>query len=561
MFDPLPRGGGGDPLLEAVLALYANGEQGAWYDPSDMSTLFQDAEATTTAGVGLPVRLVLDKSGNGNHLFLSAGTLGQDELGRYFIDSPSGETAPFNLSGTSSVSIWASFQRTGASNTQTVFNFGTTATAGSFDIGFLTGSPIVYRRGASGGFGARSSLAAGLAPVVLATRILLGGAGHAVVNPDLRVNAVQAALTNAGNANNGAGPFGNYALRVGQAAAGGAFAGRFYGLIIRGADTPDLSGGEDYMMRATAHPIVPYEFSDSFPAVINPTGFRRGSTFSRTVVKTAAESIVVGSYNTIFNSYPEFAKLGVVVNGDYHQTIDLAGRDYQRNLITLPPGPKVVEIVNGLQSQLTGSWVVSVQSDSPETLEHPAPVDRVLFYGDSITAGGNADSPPGEGYAPLTRMSVARSVAADATGHRSLFDDAVDSTARAAMVARLAAYAPTAIWLAIGTNDYGLNKWAAADFGTAYGAVLDDLHVALPAAAIYCQTPLVRVNEVANGSGSTLEDYRAAIANAVDTREEFATLVDGTSILTPADLADGLHPSTAGHAKYANAVKAVLGIV
>lgn len=50
------------------LRLFRNGEQGAWYDPSDLSTLFQDAAGTTpVAADGDPVGLMLDKSGNGNH--------------------------------------------------------------------------------------------------------------------------------------------------------------------------------------------------------------------------------------------------------------------------------------------------------------------------------------------------------------------------------------------------------------------------------------------------------------------------------------------------------------
>lgn len=50
------------------LSLFASGEEGAWYDPSDLSTLFQDEAGTVpvTAG-GQPVRLILDKSGRNNH--------------------------------------------------------------------------------------------------------------------------------------------------------------------------------------------------------------------------------------------------------------------------------------------------------------------------------------------------------------------------------------------------------------------------------------------------------------------------------------------------------------
>jgi hypothetical protein len=44
-------------------SLFASGEQGAWYDPSDMSTLFQDTAGTTpVTAIEQPVSLMLDKS-------------------------------------------------------------------------------------------------------------------------------------------------------------------------------------------------------------------------------------------------------------------------------------------------------------------------------------------------------------------------------------------------------------------------------------------------------------------------------------------------------------------
>lgn len=43
--------------------LFANGEQGFWYDPNDLSTMYQDATGTVpVTSVGQPVGLVLDKS-------------------------------------------------------------------------------------------------------------------------------------------------------------------------------------------------------------------------------------------------------------------------------------------------------------------------------------------------------------------------------------------------------------------------------------------------------------------------------------------------------------------
>ena len=50
------------------LDLFAGGKQGAWYDPSDKSTLFQDVAGTVPVTKdGDPVALMRDKSGNNNH--------------------------------------------------------------------------------------------------------------------------------------------------------------------------------------------------------------------------------------------------------------------------------------------------------------------------------------------------------------------------------------------------------------------------------------------------------------------------------------------------------------
>lgn len=56
-------------------SLFANGEQGVWYDPSDISTLFQDNAGTTPVTTpGQQVGKMLDKSGRGNHATQSTST-------------------------------------------------------------------------------------------------------------------------------------------------------------------------------------------------------------------------------------------------------------------------------------------------------------------------------------------------------------------------------------------------------------------------------------------------------------------------------------------------------
>lgn len=50
-------------LAAAVRAFFSNGEQGVWYDPSDRTTLYQDAAGTTpVTAMEQPVGLILDKS-------------------------------------------------------------------------------------------------------------------------------------------------------------------------------------------------------------------------------------------------------------------------------------------------------------------------------------------------------------------------------------------------------------------------------------------------------------------------------------------------------------------
>jgi hypothetical protein len=62
-------------LAQRVSAMFSRGEPGAWYDPSDMSTLFQDSAGTTpVTAVEQPVGLMLDKSGRGNRAIQATTT-------------------------------------------------------------------------------------------------------------------------------------------------------------------------------------------------------------------------------------------------------------------------------------------------------------------------------------------------------------------------------------------------------------------------------------------------------------------------------------------------------
>lgn len=60
-------------FTQQIQKLFANGEQGFFYDPNDLSTMFKDAAGTTpVTAVGQPVGLIRDKSGRNNHASQSA---------------------------------------------------------------------------------------------------------------------------------------------------------------------------------------------------------------------------------------------------------------------------------------------------------------------------------------------------------------------------------------------------------------------------------------------------------------------------------------------------------
>lgn len=55
---------------QQIQKLFVNGEQGFFYDPNDLSTMFQDSTGTVPiTAAGQPVGLIRDKSGRNNHAY------------------------------------------------------------------------------------------------------------------------------------------------------------------------------------------------------------------------------------------------------------------------------------------------------------------------------------------------------------------------------------------------------------------------------------------------------------------------------------------------------------
>lgn len=67
------KSGGSQPAsIQNINDMFANGEGGFWFDPSDLSTMKADIAGTTAAEYGGEVGKMLDKSGNGNHIVASS---------------------------------------------------------------------------------------------------------------------------------------------------------------------------------------------------------------------------------------------------------------------------------------------------------------------------------------------------------------------------------------------------------------------------------------------------------------------------------------------------------
>jgi lysophospholipase L1-like esterase len=289
------------------------------------------------------------------------------------------------------------------------------------------------------------------------------------------------------------------------------------------------------------------------------SGAPRQSTFASFTFQTDADSITVTGTTTLYNLSPNYAQIGLRVDGVDKKPLAFTANNQQTFEVHLGTAGTLRTIVlrSGVQSNPSGvtlgSFIdaVAYPIASHFVIVVPTVGIRNLLYGDSITEGDNAQYPTNEAYAVLLRDVYGLRVMVEGWGYRSLYYDAATIATQDNLTTRFASYSPASILILIGTNDYGLDLWDAKDFGNAYASMLDKLHAALPETKVVCVTPIPRASEVANIFGDTLSDYRSQIGSAAASRL-WVTLVDGTTILSIADLsADGIHPTTAGQAKLA----------
>lgn len=283
--------------------------------------------------------------------------------------------------------------------------------------------------------------------------------------------------------------------------------------------------------------------------------------FASVSYNTNARYITAEFASNMVTNYNAYANLGVFVNDKYYSSLQATvNGKLKRMTVDTGEGFKKVTFVCSNKSQTFGTWLRAIYVPKDSICVNVYDNRRAcVLYGDSIVSGANAANQYTQSFAMLLRQNLMYNVIVEAHGYRSLYEDANSDALRKAFASKIAIANPAKMLIAIGTNDYGLDKWTASDFGIAYAALLDELHTVMPSLKIYCQTPLRRASEVINSNGNILEDYRTQISNAVSTRTSYCTLVDGKAILATTDLADGIHPNSISHAgKYFTALYNIL---
>jgi len=242
------------------LSLFSTGAQGAWYDPSDLTTLFQDSAGTTpVTAVGQPVGLVLDKSGRGNNAFqvtaASRPLLQQDSNGYYHLlfDGVDDwlQTNSVNFTTTDKMTVFAGVRKLSNAAIGMIVELSpvTTTNNGTFfmrapgvaltDYSFSSKGTIVSSAASANTYSA---------PI---TNVLTGTGDISGDQVVLRIDGAQVAIS---TTDQGTGNYGNHALYVGRR--GGTaltFSGNMYQLIVCGAQTSlfDIQACETYVNSKT----------------------------------------------------------------------------------------------------------------------------------------------------------------------------------------------------------------------------------------------------------------------------------------------------------------------
>jgi lysophospholipase L1-like esterase len=246
------------------------------------------------------------------------------------------------------------------------------------------------------------------------------------------------------------------------------------------------------------------------------------------------------AYGTTFATYPAGA------DGPSAEVPARAGQGTVR--LPLGPGPTIVYLPEGMAPTLTGIAGVGA------AIEPAPPQRRWLAYGDSITEGWGASTPGRTWLA-----TAARRLGLEAVN----FGYAGCGRGELVVAEAMAATPAEVITLAFGTNCWGRIAFSEDLLEATVRAFVASVRAGHPRTPIVLVSPIIRPDAEAtpNRLGTTLARLRAAYERAalgLGTADAGITLVRGRELVSPGQLADGVHPDDAGHAELAAAVGAAV---
>jgi hypothetical protein len=248
------RGTGGITLsIFNPLSLFAAGEKGVWFDPTDITTLFQDAAGTIpVTAYGQKVGKILDKSGNNFHATQATTALQPT----YQIDNEGNPNLTFsgsynqlvtpsiNFTATAQMMVGIGLNVVGSASAAAALELGTDVS--SINGSFLIGAPSAVADHSLYVRGTTTSIRAAVNNVSDGDDIILGlfdisqtTSGSQLIP---RLNRVQLSGSDItwtpNNTATGVGTFGNLPLYMGSRSGGTLpFQGKIYQVIVRGALT------------------------------------------------------------------------------------------------------------------------------------------------------------------------------------------------------------------------------------------------------------------------------------------------------------------------------------
>lgn len=354
--------------------LFGAGEQGGWYDPSDISTLFQDTAGTTpVTAAGQTVARINDKSGRGNHLTqATAASRPQyqiDALGLPFLlfdGTDDWFVSPTITPGIDKAQVFAGVRKLSdaASGILLEMSSSTGANSGVFNFFAPSGAAPSYSFASKGTTLSTALVSTGYASPI--TNVLVGIGDIAGDSTTLRVNSTQVAQN---TADQGTGNYLAYPLYVGRR--GGTslpFNGRLYQMIVRfGANLPTgtIDATESFVSAKTGvGPSLGYSLLSDFESL---TGFSPSSAVAISLAGSGRQALNTYGMRVVGNG----TNSSVSVSGIFTTTVDVSSWDRIAFAVDIQQSSETSELITFRPRFTVGSDQYTYQFNTGAGLSAP----------------------------------------------------------------------------------------------------------------------------------------------------------------------------------------------